>query len=112
MFGLAENIKTLLIISMEKRRVMPCTGNLELDEFDIGRRISQGAALSLLVIVLGLNPLGSILRTAKAAYEFSESKEKINCLLFMDDLKLSSRSEKELDSLVQVVRVFSDRTQK
>ena len=44
---------------------------------------------------------------AKAAYEFSESKEKINHLLFMDDLKLYSRSEKGLDSLVQAVRVFS-----
>ena len=34
---------------------------------------------------------------AKAAYEFSGSKEKINHLLFMDDLKSCSRNEKELD---------------
>ena len=53
-------------------------------------------------------PLSLILRKAKAAYEFSESKEKINHLLFMDDLKLYSRSEKRLDSLVQTVRVFSE----
>ena len=44
----------------------------------------------------------------KAAYEFSESKEKINHLLFVDDLKLYSRSEKGLDSLVQTVRFFSE----
>ena len=44
----------------------------------------------------------------KAAYEFSESKEKINHFLFMDDLKLYSRSEKRSDSLVQTVRVFSE----
>ena len=44
----------------------------------------------------------------KAAYEFSESKEKLNHLLFMDDLKLNSRSEKGLDSLVQTVHVFSE----
>ena len=49
-----------------------------------------------------------ILRKAKTAYEFSESKEKINHLLFMDDLKLYSRSEKRLDSLVQTVCVFSE----
>ena len=48
-----------------------------------------------------------ILRKAKAADEFSESKEKINHILFVDDLKLYSRSEKGLDSLVQAVRVFS-----
>ena len=39
--------------------------------------------------------------------QFSESKEKINHLLFMDDLKLHSQSEKGLDSLEQTVRVFS-----
>ena len=60
------------------------------------------------MFVLALIPLSFILRKAKAAYEFSESKEKINCLLFMDDLKLYSRSEKGLDLLVQTVRVFSE----
>ena len=44
----------------------------------------------------------------KAAYEFSESKEKINHLLFMDYLKLYSRSERGLDSLAQTVCVFSE----
>ena len=48
-----------------------------------------------------------ILRKAKAAYEFSGSKEKINHLLFMDDLKLYIRNEKELDSFVQTIRIFS-----
>ena len=49
-----------------------------------------------------------ILRKAKAAYEFSESKEKINHLWFMNDLNLFSRNEKGLDSLVQTVCVFSE----
>ena len=49
------------------------------------------------MFVLALIPLSLILRKAKATCEFSESKEKINHLLFMDDLKLYSRSEKGLD---------------
>ena len=57
------------------------------------------------MLVLVLIPLSLILRKEKAAYEFSETKEKINHLLFMDDLKLYSRIEKGLDSLVQTVRV-------
>ena len=65
-------------------------------------------SLSLVVFVLALIPLNLVLRKAKAAYEFSESKEKINHLLFIDDLKLYSKSEKGLDSLVQTVRVFSE----
>ena len=60
------------------------------------------------MFVLALIPLTFILRKVKAAYEFSESKEKINHLLFMDDLKLHSRREKGMDSLVQTVRVFSE----
>ena len=60
------------------------------------------------MFVLALIPLSLILRKTKAAFEFSESKEKINHLLFMDDLKLYSRIEKGLDLLVQTVRVFSE----
>ena len=60
------------------------------------------------MFVLALILLSLILRKAKAAYEFSESKEKINHLLFMDDLKLYSRSEKGLGSLLQTVCVFSE----
>ena len=57
------------------------------------------------MLVLVLIPLSLILRKEKAAYEFSETKEKINHLLFMGDLKLYSRIEKGLDSLVQTVHV-------
>ena len=82
-------------------------GNSELGDVEIKRGISQGESLSPLVFALALIPLTLILRKAKAAYEFSESKEKINQYLFMDDLKLYSRSEKGLDSLLQTVYVFS-----
>ena len=60
------------------------------------------------MLVLALIPLSLILRKAKAAHEFAESKEKINHLFFMDDLKLYSGSGKGLDSLVQTVCVFSE----
>ena len=87
---------------------MLCSGNSELGEVEIKRGIFQGHSLSPLVFALALIPLSLILKKGKAAYEFSESKEKINHLLFMDDLKVYGRSEKALDSLVQTVRVFSE----
>ena len=59
------------------------------------------------MLVLALILLSLILRKAKAAYEFSGSKVKINHLLFMDDLKLYSRNGKELDSLVQRTHILS-----
>ena len=42
LFRIAENIKTLLVNSMEMWRVMLCAGNLELGEIDIKRGIFQG----------------------------------------------------------------------
>ena len=108
MFGVAENIKSLLMNSMEKWKVMLCSGNCELGEVEVRQDIFQGDSLSPLVFVLALIPLSLILRKVKAACEFSESKENINHLLFTNDLMLHSRSEKGLDSLVQKVRVFSE----
>ena len=108
LFGVAENIKSLLVKSMEKWKVMLCSGNSDLGEIEIKRGIFQGDSLSPLMFVLALIPLSLILRKENAAYEFSKSKEKINHILFMDDLKFYSRSEKGLHSLVQTVRIFSE----
>ena len=59
------------------------------------------------MFVLAFIPLSLILRQTKAAYGFSQSQEKINHLLFMDDFKLYSQKEKGLNLLVQRFRVFS-----
>ena len=87
MFGVAENIQSLLANSMERWKVILCSGNSELGEVEIKRGIFQRDSLSPVVFVLAMIPLSLILRKAKAAYEFSESKEKINHLLYIDDLK-------------------------
>ena len=70
LFGVAENIKNLLVNSMEKWKVMLCTGSSELGEVEIRRGIFQGDSLSTLVFVLVLIPLSLILRKAKSVYEF------------------------------------------
>ena len=73
----------------------------------IERGIFQGDSLSPLLFVIILIPLTHILRKASAGYEFANSKKKTNHLLFMDDLKLYSKTEKTLDSLIKTVRIFS-----
>ena len=60
---------------MEKWSVMLCSGNSELGEVEIKRGIFQGVSLSPLVFDLVLILLSLILRKAKTAYEFSESKD-------------------------------------
>ena len=54
LFGVAENINSLLVNSMEKCNVMLCSGNSELGEVKIKRGIFQGDYLSPLVFVLPL----------------------------------------------------------
>ena len=63
-FGLAENIKSFLVNSMEEWKVMLCSGNFD-------RGIFLGDSLSPLVFILVLIPLSLILRKAIAVYELS-----------------------------------------
>ena len=51
LFGVAQNIKSLLVNNMEKWKVMLCSGNSELGEVDIKKGIFQGYSLSPLVFV-------------------------------------------------------------
>ena len=47
LLGEAENIESLLVNSMEKWKVMLCSGNSVLGEVEIKRGIFQGNSLSL-----------------------------------------------------------------
>ena len=53
-------------------------------------------------------PLSLILRKVSASYEWGKKEYKMNNLLFMDDLKLFSKSEEHMDTLVRTVYVLSN----
>ena len=65
------------------------------------------ASLSPLLFVMCLVPLSIVLRKAKVGYELGKKKGKANHLLFMNDLKLYDKTEKELNLLLHTVRIFS-----
>ena len=53
-------------------------------------------------------PLNYILNhTCTAGYKLSRSKEKENRLIYIDDIKLFAKNEKELDTLIDTVRIYS-----
>ena len=76
-----------------------------LAKVNIGRGFFQGDSLSPLLLLICRIPLTHVLCKAKARYTLGGG-EKINHLLFMDDLKLYGKSENEIKGLVSTVEVF------
>ena len=66
-----------------------------------------GDELSLLLFVIAIMPLNHIIRKYTGRYKISKLQEKINHLIYMDDIKLFAKNEKELKTLIQAVRIYS-----
>ena len=92
---------------MQTRRVELTARGKSLAEAKIERGIFQGYALSPLLVVIVMMPLNHILRKCIARYKLSKSPEKINHLMYMDDIKLFAKNEKELETLIKTVRIYS-----
>ena len=106
MMGIANNVVIFLGKTMKYWRVELTCGSETLGEVPKKRKVFQGDKLLPLLFVITLIPLTHIMRTANPGYEF-RTGETINHLLFLDDIKLYSKSKKALDSLIQTVRIIS-----
>ena len=83
-------------------------GGRSLTEAKIESGIFQGDALSPLLFITTMMSLNHILRRCTAGYKLSRSqKKKINHLMYMDDIKLFAKNEKELETLIHAVRIYS-----
>ena len=51
--------------------------------------------------------LNDILRKCTARYKLPKLQEKINPLMYMDDIKLFVKNQKELETLIHTVRIYS-----
>ena len=78
-----------------------------LAEAKIQRGIFQGNALSPLLFIIAMMPLNHIPRKCTAGYKLSRSQEKINNLKYMDDNKLFVKNEKQQETLIHAVRIYS-----
>ena len=85
-------------------RVGLTAGGKSLAETKIQRGIFKGDALSPLLFMM---PLNHILRKCTAGYKLSRSQEKVNHLIFMDDIKLFAKNEKELETFIHSIRIYS-----
>ena len=92
---------------MEQWKLSLMSNGEDLGEVDVNKGIFQGDSLPPLLFVLSMVPLSFILSKINASYEWGNKEYKLNHLLFVDDLKLFSKSEEQIDTLVTTVHVFS-----
>ena len=105
----AYDIKELITQSMSTWRTKLESNGELLGEVSIKQGIFQGDSLSPLLFVMAMMPLTQVLRNSRPGYEF-KNKLKINHLLQMDDLKLFAKTENDVESLINTVRIVSDDT--
>ena len=70
------------------------------------RGIFQGNALSPLLLVIEMMPLNHIHRKCTAGYHLGKSLEKINPLMYMDDIKLFAKNGKKMETLIHALRIY------
>ena len=107
MYKISHEVIDFIEKTMQTWRVELTAGGCSLAETKIQRRIFQEDALSPLLFIIAMMPLNHILRKCTAGYQHSRSQEKINRLMYMDDIKLFAKNEKELETLIHAVRIYS-----
>ena len=107
MYKISHEVTNFIEKNMKNWRVELTTGGKSLAETKIQKGILQGDVLSPLLFITAMMPLNHILRKCTAGYKLSRSQEKINHLIYMDDIKLLAKNEKELETLIHTVRIYS-----
>ena len=82
------------------------SGQSRLGKVNIRRGTFQGDSPSPLLFAVPLIPVTIIRRTLKQRYSFGKGNERLDHLLFMDNLRLYSSNGIENDSLLKVVKII------
>ena len=89
-----ENVKKFLEKVTKMWKTTLTINSEVIGNVDIRRGIFQGDSLSPLLFIIALIPLTIILRKMNKGYQMENVR--VNNLLYMDDLKLNVRSNKEI----------------
>ena len=104
MYKISHEVINFIEKTRKTLRVELTAGGRSLAESKIQRGIFQGDALSPLLFIIAMMSLNYILRKCTAGYKLSRSQEKINHLMYMVDIKLFAKNEKELETLMHAAR--------
>ena len=94
-YKISDEVKNFIDTTMKTWRVELTAGGRRLVKAKIKRGIFQGDAQSPLLFIIAMMPLNRILRKCTAGYKLSRSQEKVNHLMYMDDIKLVEKKMKK-----------------
>ena len=97
MYKISHEVINFIDKTMKTWRVELTAGGRSLAEAKIQRGIFQGDSLSPSLFIIAMMPLNHILRKCTARYQ----------LMYMDDIELFTKNEKELETLMHAVRIYS-----
>ena len=103
-----KNTIKFLSDTMSKWKTILTSSGTRSAEVNIRRGIFKGDSLSPLLFIVAMIPVTRVLERMEIGYQLKKGGSRINQLIFMDDIKLFGRSTKELDTLVQTVRIVSE----
>ena len=95
MYKISHEVIIFIEQTMKTWRVDLTARGRSIAQTKIQRGIFQGDALSPLLFIIAMMPLDHILRKCAAGYTLSRSQEKINHLMYMNNIKLFAKNEKE-----------------
>ena len=101
MYKISHEAINFIVKTMKIWKGELTAGGRSLIEAMVQRVIFQGEALSPLLFIIAMMPLNRILKKCTNGYKLSRSQEKINHLMYMDDIKLFAIDEKDLEPLIQ-----------
>ena len=104
MYMVADKVIKFIEETMKNCRAELTAGGKSLAEVKIQGGIFLGDVLSLLLFEMAMMSLNHILRKCTGGNKLSKSPEKINHLLYMDNIKLFVKNEKELETWTQAVK--------
>ena len=107
MYKTSNQVINFIENTMKNRRGELTTGRKSLAEVKIKREIFHRDTLTPLLFLRVIMSLNHTARKCTDRCKLRKSQEKINNLIYMDDIKLFAQNEKELETLIQAVRIHS-----
>ena len=88
MYKIFEEVIKFINKSIKNWNIELPTRSKSLSEVKIQRCIFRGDVLSPLLFVIAMMPLNYILRKCSGGYKLTKSQEKINHLMYVNDIQL------------------------